>query len=113
MLPRPHRLRRGSEFSLTTRSGAKSSAGRVVAYVHRVEEGPARVGMIVGRSVGNSVVRHRVTRRIRAVMAEVLNELPADVWVVLRALPGADGDRQLSSDVRTAVERALARSGSS
>lgn len=41
--------------------------------VHRrAAEGPARVGVVVGRRVGRAVVRNRVRRRLR----EILRQLP-------------------------------------
>ena len=60
---------------------------------------PSRVGLVVSKSVGNSVVRHRVARRLRALMAKRIDTLPAGTDVVLRATPAA----------ATADHRGLAR----
>jgi len=60
---------------------------------------PSRVGLVVSKAVGNSVVRHRVARRLRALMAERVDTLPAGTDVVLRAMPAA----------ATADHRGLAR----
>jgi ribonuclease P protein component len=49
----------------------------------------ARVGLVVGRGVGESVVRHRVSRRLRAQLALRLNRLPAGSATVVRALSDA------------------------
>jgi ribonuclease P protein component len=49
----------------------------------------ARAGFVVGKAVGNSVVRHRVTRRLRAVVAAELHRLPASADLVVRARPEA------------------------
>ena len=49
----------------------------------------ARAGFVVGKAVGNSVVRHRVTRRLRAVVAAELDRLPASSDLVVRARPEA------------------------
>ena len=49
----------------------------------------ARAGFVVGRAVGNSVVRHRVTRRLRAVVATELSRLPSSADLVVRARPEA------------------------
>jgi len=49
----------------------------------------ARAGFVVGKAVGNSVVRHRVTRRLRAVVAGELHRLPASADLVVRARPEA------------------------
>lgn len=35
------------------------------------EPGPARVGLVAGKRVGNAVVRNRVKRRLRAALAQV------------------------------------------
>lgn len=109
MLPPAHRMRRGSEFTLTTRQGTKASRGRVVAYAHQVGSEPARVGMIVGKSVGNSVVRHRVARRLRAAVASLVGTLPDGCLVVLRALPGAGEDPVLMDDAVSAMRGAVSR----
>lgn len=109
MLPPAHRMRRGSEFTLTTRQGTKSSRGRVVAYAHVEGSQAARVGLIVGKSVGNSVVRHRVARRLRAAVAPLVGTLPDGCLVVLRALPGAGDDPALMGDTVSAVRGAVAR----
>jgi ribonuclease P protein component len=50
---------------------------------------PARAGLIVSRKVGGSVVRHRVSRRLRAQLASRLDGLPTGSRVVVRALPTA------------------------
>jgi ribonuclease P protein component len=49
----------------------------------------ARAGFVVGKAVGNSVVRHRVTRRLRAVVAAELHRLPVSADLVVRARPEA------------------------
>ena len=51
-------------------------------------EGP-RAGFVVGKTVGNSVVRHRVTRRLRAVVGQELDRLPVTADLVVRARPEA------------------------
>jgi len=72
-----------------------------------------RVGLIVGRSVGASVVRHRVSRRLRAQLARWLSELPAGCGVVVRALPGAATatSAQLAADLDDALRSLLVGRG--
>jgi ribonuclease P protein component len=70
-----------------------------------VGENPTRVGLVVSKAVGGSVVRHRVARRLRHVMRDRLELLPPGSQVVIRALPrsataesallGAELDRAL------------------
>ena len=111
MLPPAHRMRRGADFTQTTRQGTKVSRGRVVCYVYRPadEVGPGLAGLIVGKIVGNSVARHRASRRIRACLAPVIRGLPEGTRVVVRALAGADSDPGLCRDVTSAIHGALER----
>jgi ribonuclease P protein component len=53
--------------------------------------GPAELGLIVGKTVGNAVVRNRVRRQIRAIVRESAPSHRGARYVV-RALPGA-GDQ--------------------
>jgi ribonuclease P protein component len=63
----------------------------------------------VGRAVGNSVVRHRVTRRLRALVREELDRLPATADLVVRARPeaGTATSQQLGRDLRSGLDRVL------
>lgn len=97
-----------SDFSLAIRRGRRQGAATVVAHYWCCEPGePARVGFAVGRSVGNSVVRHRVARQLRHVVRPHLVELPAGSLLVLRATPAAAGatSAQLAADVDRALRR--------
>jgi ribonuclease P protein component len=94
VLPAQARLRRRPEFTAVVRSGRR--AGRPTMVLHYLPERPAdagganpRVGLVVGRAVGNSVVRHRVSRRLRAAAAQELHRLPSSADLVLRARPEA------------------------
>jgi ribonuclease P protein component len=68
-----------------------------------------RVGFVVGRAVGNSVVRHRVTRRLRAAAREQLHRLPSSADLVVRARPeaGAADYSALQADLAAGLDRLL------
>ena len=70
---------------------------------------PARAAFAVGKTVGGSVIRHEVVRRIRALMPPVLEALPPGTRVVVRALPEAAGESspELQRDLTAALSRAL------
>ena len=70
---------------------------------------PARVGFVVNKAVGNAVLRNRVHRRLRAVMAARLHELPAGSLTVVRALPATATSSydELVADVDGALKRIL------
>ena len=69
----------------------------------------ARAGFVVGKAVGNSVVRHRVTRRLRAVARDELHRLPAEADLVVRARPeaAAASSAVLHRDLRSGLDRLL------
>ncbi len=75
----------------------------------------ARAGFVVGKSVGNSVVRHRVTRRLRAVVRHELDRLPVGADLVVRARPeAADADSAvLHQDLVKGLDRLLGDRASS
>ena len=90
MLPPSHRMRRAGDFATVIRSGRRARRGCVVIHVHDdVHPGAAIVGLVVGKTVGGSVVRHHVSRRLRAQMASRLERLPVGSGTVIRALPEA------------------------
>ena len=71
--------------------------------------GGPRAGFVVGRTVGNSVVRHRVTRRLRAVVLDQLDRLPPTADLVVRARPEAAEatSADLRRDLSTGLDRVL------
>lgn len=85
-----HRLHTAQQFRTATRRGARAARSHVVAHlVLRTEEPQeARVGFVVSTKVGNSVVRHRVARRLREIVRSHLTEIPERSDLVLRTLPG-------------------------
>jgi ribonuclease P protein component len=117
MLPAPYRMRSAADFSATTRRGRRVRAGDLVIYLGRPAESgePAatKIGLIVGRAVGGSVVRHQVSRRLRAQLAGLLDQLPTGSRLVVRALPGAANARSatLGRDLEGAVRRLTAGAG--
>jgi ribonuclease P protein component len=76
---------------------------------HSGGAGGARAGFVVGKAVGNSVVRHRVTRRLRAVVRDQLHRLPPSADLVVRARPEAAGasSQDLRRDVTAGIDRLL------
>jgi ribonuclease P protein component len=101
-------MRRSADFSAVVRNGVRVRSGRLV--VHRVAAlrgGPAVVGLVVGRTVGGSVVRHRVSRRLRAQLAARIHQLPVGSGTVVRALPQAAD--ATSADLGADLDDAIAR----
>ena len=73
----------------------------------RADQSTARVGFVVSKAVGNSVVRHRVSRQLRHLMADRIGTLPAGCALVVRALPASAGasSSELGADLDGALRR--------
>jgi ribonuclease P protein component len=101
-------MRRSSEFAAVIRSGRRAHRGLLVVHQHdAARSGAPIVGLVVGKSVGGSVVRHRVSRRLRAQLALRLTGLPAGSGTVVRALPAAASatSAELGRDLDAALRR--------
>lgn len=113
MLPPANRLRSHREFTETVRRGTKVGQRDIVLYIFRagdnqlVRTGGPRFGLIVSKSVGNAVERHRVSRVLRHAMSCVCRDVDPDVDVVVRALPGAK--RASVREISRQAERALTK----
>lgn len=107
MLPAAARLTRREDFAAAVQRGRRAGRGSVVVHLARGTTGSPKVGFVVGRTVGGSVVRHRVQRRLRHLMRSRLAALPADALVVVRALPAAAGasNAALGDDLDAALRR--------
>lgn len=90
MLAAPFRLRQSADFQQTVRQGVRAGRSNLVVHLlfRQVNE-PARIGFTVGAQVGGSVIRHRLTRQLRALSRPLVSTLPAGSQVVVRALPSA------------------------
>jgi ribonuclease P protein component len=65
------------------------------------------VGLIVSKTVGNAVTRHRVSRRLRAVCAQDVAGWGSGELIVVRALPAAAAatSEELAADLSQAARR--------
>ena len=136
VLPSEHRLRRRQDFATAVRRGRRAGRPLLVVHLsesgdvaigapygegdpvattdlsstdpHSAGEthSPARAGFVVSKAVGPAVVRNRVKRRLRHLMATRITGLPAGSLIVVRALPPAgtadfaDLERDLDSALR-------------
>jgi ribonuclease P protein component len=110
VLPAGSRLRRRDEFASVVRRGRRSGRPRLVVHLDRSGGSTApRAGFVVSKAVGGSVVRHRVTRRLRHVVQPLLTDLPDGTRVVVRALPPAAtaSSAELADDLAAGLRTAL------
>jgi ribonuclease P protein component len=120
VLPSERRLTRRSDFSEVVRGGRRMSRPLLTLHLALPVEPPvgaaaplpARAGLVVSRQVGSSVVRSRVSRRLRHLLRDRLSLLPDGARLVVRAAPAsaAADSAALGRDLDAALAR-LARSG--
>jgi ribonuclease P protein component len=112
MLPAANRMRRSADFAAVVRHGRRAGSPTVVVHHHFAlrADGAALVGLVVGRNVGNSVVRHRVSRRLRAQLAGRVHRFPDGSGTVVRAMrPAAPAtSAELGRDLDRVLHRVLA-----
>ncbi|TCK27657.1 ribonuclease P protein component [Pseudonocardia endophytica] len=113
MLPASSRLTRREEFASTIRRGRRAGRSRLVVHLHTAGTDPSaahapRAGFVVSKAVGNAVVRHRVSRRLRHLVADRLGDLAPGTSLVVRALPpSADASSvELARDLDSALATA-------
>ena len=102
-------MRRRTDFTVAVRAGRRASTPSLVLHLagRPGDDSPARFGLIVSGSVGGSVVRHRVARRLRAACAARTEQFSPGDLVVVRALPAAAGTKpgQLTADLDQAISK--------
>lgn len=87
-MKRIQRLRTNGDFKRALR-GRRITSSAFVLHAGSTESlsTTGQVGFIVSKSVGNSVVRHRVTRQLRAIFLTRVDRLNSQDRFVVRALP--------------------------
>jgi len=102
-------MTRSTDFGATVSQGVRAVQPDLVVHALRTggwDDGP-RIGLVVSKSVGSAVQRHRVARRLRHVARTVIDELDAADRVVIRALPSSRDaiSARLEQELRTALRR--------
>lgn len=105
MLPNSARIKSSSDFVRVTKSGRRTTTDSLIAYLlpsqsnfgsnlgsnsksksnSKNYDNP-KLGLIISKSVGNSVVRHRIARQIRHASFNYLSLLPTGSLLVIRAM---------------------------
>jgi ribonuclease P protein component len=84
-------MTRSAEFGVTVKYGVRAGQPDLVVHSRRIPDavdGP-RIGLVVSKSVGSAVDRHRVARRLRHAAKAMISELDPSDRLVIRALPGS------------------------
>ncbi len=106
MLPKNARLTASEDFAQATKSGSRLTTENLVGYLYikptsnNLEPTHSRSGLIVNKSVGGSVKRHRIARQIRHDIASLVLQLPTDSLLVIRVLRQAPS---FTTEVKTLI----------
>ena len=95
MLPKKARLTTSEDFAKATKSGLRLTSSNLVGYLYispaAANELPAKCGLIINKSVGGSVMRHRIARQLRHDLAPLVDTFPTNSLFVVRVLKSAPG----------------------
>ena len=103
-------MTRSTDFDATVKHGTRAVQPDLVIYVRRGNDKSAdapKVGLIVARSVGSAVQRHRLARRLRHVARSVVDGLDRSERIVIRALPSSRdvASARLAEQLRAGLRR--------
>lgn len=105
-------MRSSDDFARTIQGGKKRNTSTVTVYAHscpsHIEADlAAKVGFVVSKKVGNSVVRHRVVRQLRHAIKPLVPQMHDSTLLVVRARPqtASASFAELSHDLRVACEK--------
>ncbi len=85
------KLSNNQDFRKVYQKGRSKANKYLVMYVYEREDGPNRYGFSVSKKVGNSVVRHRITRLLRESIRKDDEQLVDGKDIVIIARASAKG----------------------
>ena len=89
MLPKNARLTVSADFARATKSGTRVTTENFVGYLYIspvTNHDLPKCGLIINKSVGGSVMRHALARKVRHAVNPQLAKLPNGSLLVIRAL---------------------------
>ncbi len=93
MLPKNARLTVSADFARATKSGTRVTTENFVGYLYIspvTNHDLPKCGLIINKSVGGSVMRHALARKVRHAVNPQLAKLPNGSLLVIRALAKND-----------------------
>jgi len=89
VLPKNARLTVSADFARATKSGTRVTTDNYVGYLYispATNHDLPKCGLIINKSVGGSVTRHALARKVRHAVSPQLSKLPNGSLLVIRAL---------------------------
>jgi ribonuclease P protein component len=107
VLPKNARLTVSADFARTTKSGTRVTTENFVGYLYIspvTNHDLPKCGLIINKSVGGSVTRHALARKVRHAISPQLSKLPSGSLLVVRALAKNNID-----SVGTEIEKLISK----
>jgi ribonuclease P protein component len=112
VLPVDARLTSSSDFARATKSGIRVTSEHFVGYLYispvantsNTNTVSAKCGLIINKTVGGSVKRHRLARKVRHAVAPLIAMLPTGSLLVIRALKQSD-DKNVITEISDLLEK--------
>ena len=111
MLPKNARITASADFARTTKSGTRVTSENFVGYLYIspvTNDASAKCGLIINKTVGGSVKRHRLARKVRHAVAPLIATLPTGSLLVIRALKQSE-DKNVIVEISDLLEKLNAR----
>jgi len=112
VLPPSARLTASSDFARATKSGFRVTSQHFVGYLYIspvTNNDRAKSGLIINKTVGGAVQRHRLARKVRHAVAPAIATLPTGSLLVIRALK-QDGDKNISAEISDLIAKLSTKS---
>lgn len=95
-------IKKNSDFQVVYKNGKSYANKLLIMYVYKTGNEDTRIGISVSKKVGNSVVRHRITRLIREIFRLHREQTDAglDIIVVARAAARESDYKKMESAYR-------------
>jgi ribonuclease P protein component len=112
VLPIDARLTSSSDFARATKSGIRVTTEHFVGYLYIspvTNSASAKCGLITSKTVGGSVKRHRLARKVRHAVTPFISKLPLGSLFVIRALKQNE-DKNVAPEISTLISKLIDRS---
>lgn len=81
MLAKKYRLRRKSEFAYIYRKGKAFHTKYLTMIIVPTKSKISKIGFSVSNKVGNSIIRHKVKRRLSEIVRKRISKLPIKNYI--------------------------------
>lgn len=111
MLPKNARLTVSADFARATKSGTRVTTENFVGYLYIspvTNHDLPKCGLIINKSVGGSVTRHTLARKVRHAISPQLSKLPSGSLLVIRALAKNNID-SVGTEIEKLINKLLDR----